>query len=170
LTFCESYEKAVERLVLITPVVKADSLIARIALLEYEIAEVLPDFLQKTWLNNRVYHTASNIIIFKSASKKRREKLILADKKETNHLYPRANIELFNEFLNSKPISKGPRITAKTLLIACDKDEVATVKTVEELMDRFSNAAMEIIKNSGHIVPAERPIKTAKIILDWLNN
>lgn len=169
LTFCQEHEKKVEKLVLITPVVKADSLIARIALLEYEIAEALPDFLQKTWLNNKVYHTASNMIIFKSASKKRREKLIEIDKKETSHLSPRANIELFDEFSKSRPISEGKKINTKTLLIACDKDEVATVKTVEELLGRFTDAEIKVIKNSGHIVPAERPQKTAGVILDWLD-
>jgi pimeloyl-ACP methyl ester carboxylesterase len=168
LTFCQEYEEKIEKLVLITPVVKADSLIARIALLEYEIAEVLPDFLKKTWLNNKVYHTASNMIIFKSASKKRREKLIEIDKKETSHLFPRANIELFNEFSKSRPISVGKKINTKALLIACDKDEVATVKTVKELLGRFAEAKVVIIKNSGHIVPAERPQKTARVILDWI--
>lgn len=170
LTFCEEHEDKIEKLVLITPVVKADSLIARIALLEYEIAEVLPDFLQETWLKNKAYHALSNLIIFKSSSKKRRKKLIEEDRKEINHLYPRANVELFTEFIKSDPISEGKKINTKSLLIACDLDEVATVKTVEELMNRFSDAKLEIIKNSGHIVPAERPQKTAKVILEWLNN
>jgi pimeloyl-ACP methyl ester carboxylesterase len=170
ITFYELYRQKTETLVLITPVVKPDSLIARIALLEYEIAEVLPDFLKKPWLNNKVYRTFSNMIIFKSSSKKRREQLIKIDKDETENLNPKATVELFSEFLESKSISEGIKINVKSLVIAADKDEIATVKTVEELMSRFSNAKLKIIKNAGHIVPGERPKKIAKVILTWLNN
>lgn len=169
LTFCQAHEEKVEKLVLITPVVAPDSLIARIALLEYDIAEALPDFLKKMWLGNKVYKTVSNMIIFKSASKKRRKKLIEIDKKEMKHLCPEATIEMFEEFSNSNPISEGKKINTKALLIACDKDEIATVKLVTELAERFPDGEIKIVKNSGHILPGERPVKTAKIICDWLN-
>jgi len=170
LTFCDLYENRVERLVLVTPVAKADSLIAKIALFEYEIAEFLPESLKKMWLDNKVYKTASNMILFKSSSKKRRQKLIDIDEKETKHLYPETTIEIFNEFSGAKPISEGRKINTKTLLVACDQDEIATVKSVEELSGRFSGVELKIIKNAGHIVPGESPKKLAKIIYNWLIN
>jgi pimeloyl-ACP methyl ester carboxylesterase len=75
---------------------------------------------------------------------------------------------MFNEFLNAKPISEGRIINTKTLLIAADKDEIATVESVKELMGRFSDGNLKIMQNSGHIVPAERPKRVAKIICSWL--
>lgn len=168
LTFAVIYPKKVEKLALVTPVVKVDSLIARLASYEYKIAEKLPLHMQKTWLSNKIYHNVSNMIIFKSASKKRRQHLIDNDAKEIKRIDSKANLELFNEFFSSKPISEGEKIDAKTLIIAADKDEIATVSSVKELCSRFTNLEFKIIKNSGHIAIAERPKKVASIIKKWL--
>jgi len=167
-TFASERPETINKLVLITPVVKADSFIARLASLEYEIAEELPAFIQKTWLSNKVYHGISNMIIFKSASKKRRQYLIDNDAKEIKHLSTRANLDLFEEFFSSKPISEGKPIFIPTLVIAGDKDEIATVNSVKELCLRFKNSELIVVKNSGHIVVAERPKKIAGLIGKWL--
>lgn len=168
-TFSALYPEKVEKLVLVTPVVKPDSLIARLAAIEYKIAGKLPSKVQKKWLANKIYHSISNMIIFKSASKKRRKYLIDIDAEEIEHLDPKANIEIFNELVSSKTISNGNKINIRTLIIACDKDEIATVNSVKELLNRFTNADFKIIEDSGHIVIAERPQKVAKTILDWFN-
>ena len=169
LTFSIFHPEKVVKLVLITPVVRADSLIARIASLEYEIAGMLPKHVQKTWLSNKIYHGLSNMIIFKSASKKRRQYLINIDAKEVKHLDPRANLELFDELYASPPISKGSKINIKTLIIAADRDEIATPSSVKELYGRFTNADLKIIKNAGHIAVAERPKRVAGLIGEWLS-
>ena len=168
ITFSALHPEKVQKLVLITPVVKPDSIIANLASLEYEIAEKLPVYMQKTWLSNKIYHGASNFIIFKSASKKRRQYLISNDAKEIKRLDPKANLELFDEFFRFDHISKGSKITIKTLVIAGDKDEIATVGSVEKLCERFPNYELKVIKNSGHIVVAERPKRVARIISDFL--
>ena len=53
-------------------------------------------------------------------------------------------------------------------MIAGDKDEIATVGSVEKLCERFPNYELKVIKNSGHIVVAERPKRVARIISDFL--
>ena len=117
-----------------------------------------------------VYKTASNLIVFKSSSKKRREKLIAIDKEEASHLNPKATIEIFEELFKARPISEGRKINTKTLLIAANKDEIATVKSVKELSGRFLDSELIIVKNSGHILPGERPKRTASIIQRWLGS
>lgn len=94
--------------------------------------------------------------------------MIANDAKEIKHLDPRANLELYNELADSKPISQGNKINLQTLIIAADKDEIATLNSVKELCARFVNCELKIVKNSGHIVVAERPKKIAKIIGEWL--
>jgi len=167
-TFSDLHPEKVGKLALITPVVKFDSLIARLASYQYELAEKLPLHVQKIWLSNKFYHSISNKIIFKSASKKRRQYLITNDAKEIKRIDSKANLEIFDEFYKSKLISEGSKINIKTLLIAADKDEIATLNSVKELCGRFTNYKFEIIKNSGHIVVAERPKKVASIINNWL--
>ena len=79
LVFSEHYSKRVEKMVLITPVVNVEGLIARVASMEYKIAEILPKRLQKMWLSNRLYQGIAHLIIYKSASEKRRNELIKMD-------------------------------------------------------------------------------------------
>ncbi len=168
LMFGVYYPEKVEKLILITPVAKVDSLIGRLGFLNYEIAEILPPYMQSAWLQNIIYRDARNAIIYKSSSPKRRKHLIRINDKEAKNVDIRANIEVFGEFYKHKSISSGEKIDIKTLLIACDKDEVATLNSVGELSNRFTNAEIKIMKNSGHLVVLERPAAVGKIINKWL--
>jgi pimeloyl-ACP methyl ester carboxylesterase len=167
ITFTEGNSEMVNNLVLVTPVVRVDGFIARIAALEYEIGGKLPTAFQKTWLANPIYHGLSNLIIFKTASKKRRQYLIDNDKREVARLDAKANLELFQEFFTSPSIALGNQIPAKTLIIAGEKDEIATVSSVAALKDKFPNATMEVVKGAGHVVIAEKPKTVADLIRLW---
>ncbi len=168
LAFSSSRPHKVKKLVLITPAVRAETFIARLSLLAFTITEILPLHLQKKWLFNRLFKGVSNKIIFKSSGKKRRQKLIAMDALAVKSLDIRANIEMFDEFYRSESLINGEKIHVPTLIIAGDKDEVATVKSVTELQARFSNAELKIMKSSGHILVLERPSATGNIIHNWL--
>ena len=140
LVFGAKRPDTVKKLVLITPAVRAETFIAKLSLLAFTITEILPLHLQKKWLFNRLFKGVSNKIIFKSSGKKRRQKLIAMDAKAVKHLDIRANVEMFDEFYRSTSLVQGEKINVKTLIIAGDKDEVATVKQVTELHARFNNA------------------------------
>lgn len=166
--YFSSYYKKIEKLILITPVVRVEGMIVRLASLNYKIAEYLPKSLQKRWLANPVYRTAGHIIVFKTSSRKRRQYLIAKDVKEFNRLNPRATIELFEEFYSSDLIDLGNKIKISTLIIAGERDEIAPLNSVEKLAKQLSNAELIVMKKEGHIVVAESPISTASIIKKWL--
>ncbi|MDD5639430.1 MAG: alpha/beta hydrolase [Candidatus Pacebacteria bacterium] len=168
LYFSSYYPTKTERLVFITPVVKVEGMIVRIASLNYKIAEYLPKSLQKKWLANPVYRTAGHIIVFKTSSRKRRKYLIAKDVKEFNRLDPRATIELFEEFYSSDLVDLGSRIKTDSLIIAGERDEIAPLNSVKNLADKLSNIEMIVMKGEGHIVVAESPLSTATIIRKWL--
>ncbi len=169
LVFCVDYPEKVQKLVLLTPVAKVDGFIDRIASLEYKTAKILPEKLRKVWLSNRVYQGAVHMVVFKTASAKRRKMLIERDIKEFSHFTPRVNIEIFDEFYNFSLIPTGQKVKIKSLIVAGDKDEVATMFSVRELVVAM-NAELKVMKNSGHLVPLERPLATAKIIQKWLED
>lgn len=162
------YSKRVEKLVLITPVTKADSLIAKLATIDYNFTGFLPPYMQKAWLFNPIYRKAKNIFIYESSSVKRRKHLISIEDDEIKKVNARANIELFNEFYQNKSILLRGKINIKTLIIACDKDQIATLNSVKELYNRFTYAEIKIMKNSGHLVVPERPSAVGNIVNKWL--
>lgn len=170
LYFGGHYRNKIDRLVLVTPVSRVEGLIARLASLNFKVAEYLPLNLQKKWISNPVYRTAGHIIVFKTCSKKRRKILIANDVKEFNHLDSRATIQLFEEFYSSDLSPLGKDIKAKTLVIAGEKDEIAPLSSVIDVVEHLPNAQLVVMKKEGHIVVAESPLTTASIIKEWLKS
>ncbi|MCK9578012.1 alpha/beta hydrolase [bacterium] len=169
LYFGGHYKSKVNRLVLVTPVSRVEGLIARLASLNFKVAKYLPMSLQKRWISNPVYRTAGHIIVFKTSSKKRRQILIANDVKEFKHLDSRATIQVFEEFYSSDLSPLGKDIKASTLVIAGEKDEIAPLNSVIDVVEHLPDAQLVVMKKEGHIVVAESPLSTASIIKAWLD-
>jgi pimeloyl-ACP methyl ester carboxylesterase len=167
LQFSVDHPKKVEKLVLVAPVMKVDSFVGRLAALYYKIGDLLPPYLQKVWSNNTIYRGVGHAIIYKSASRERRKHLIDLDSMDAKDIDGRVVVQVFDDFYKNPSIAGDKKINTKTLLIACDKDEIATPDSVEKLYRRFTDATMGIMKNSGHLVVLERPIAVGAVIRKW---
>lgn len=170
LFFSSNYPEKVKRLILITPVLKVDGFIAKIASLYYRIGGILPAYLQKAWISSKFTKKLGDDILFKSSGKVLHKKIIGRDVAELKKINQQVIIGLFDEFYKSKSISLAKGIRVESLVIASDKDEIATLKSVKLLANQLDSAELKIMKNSGHFVPLERPLATAKIIKSWLEN
>jgi len=168
LQYSINHPKRVEKLVLIAPVMKVDSYVGRLAALFYKFGDILPPYLQELWSNNTMYRGIGHTIIYKSASRARRKHLIDMDSMDAKYIDGRIAVQVFDDFYKHPSIAGSKTINTKTLLIACDKDEIATPDSVEKLYRRFTNVEMKIMKNSGHLVILERPIRVGTIIRKWL--
>ena len=168
LVFSSRWPEKVKNLVLITPVVKIEGLIARFVSVEYEIAKILPQNLKGLWLSNKLHSGIGNMIIFKSACPARKKVLIARENKDLKNLDPKINIDLFDEFYRYSLIPIGKRIKTKSLIIAGALDEIAPLDSVRELAEQLADSEFVIMDNCGHIVVAEKPLTTAGIIRNWL--
>ncbi len=168
LQFSINYPKKVEKMVLIAPVMKVDSLMGRLAALHYKFGDLLPPYLQEMWSNNTVYRNIGHVVIYKSSRGERRNRLIDMDAEDAKHINGRIAIQVFDDFYKNPGVAGDTKINTKTLLIACDRDEIATLSSVEKLYERCTNAEMKIMKNSGHLVVIERPIAVGTVIQKWL--
>lgn len=164
------YPETIKKSVLVTPVLRADSFIARIAVLYYKIADILPKHLQKAWVSNAFVKKLGDAIVFNSSDKKILQKMIKRDLKELKRVNQRVIIELFDEFYAIPLIPLGKKITVDSLVIASGKDKIATVASVEKLVSQFDNVSFEILENEGHFVPSENPSALANLIEKWLAN
>jgi pimeloyl-ACP methyl ester carboxylesterase len=168
LAFSAAYPEKVARLVLITPVLKPDSLLVYLVLLKYEIAKLLPPNACKAFLSSKLYEYAACKIVLKSKNSEQQKKIIDRGIKELQHVDPLTQIDLFEDFYKSDLSPLGKKIKAKSLIVAGEKDEVATLKSIKGLFSHMEDASLKVIKNAGHLLPFEIPGETAKIIKLWL--
>jgi pimeloyl-ACP methyl ester carboxylesterase len=168
LTFAVKNPQKIRGLVLITPVLKADSVLVYVVLLKYKIAKLLPLRAQKAFLSSKFYEYMACKIVLKSKNPARQRKIIDRGFKELQHVNPDAQIDLFEEFYQSDLTVLGKKIMVPLLVIAGQKDEVATLRSMRALMATTKNAVLKIMKNSGHLVPFEKPVAIANSINEWL--
>jgi len=168
LVFSSKYPEKVNKLVMITPVVKVEGLIAQFVSVEYKIAEMLPSYLQKAWLQNKIHYKVGDMIIYKTSNPEKRQQLIANRNEEIKNLKPQINIELFSEFYKYSLVPLGKKVKTKSLIIAGRQDEIAPLASIQELANQLENVKFVVMENSGHIVVGEKPAETAGIIKEWL--
>lgn len=169
LTFADSYPKKVKHLVLITPVLKADSMLVYVVLLKYKLAKLLSPRLQKKFLSSKLYEYVACKIVLKSKNSARHKKIIERGFKELEHVHPETQIDLFEEFYRSDLTLLTEKITIPTLVIAGQEDEVAVLKSIKEFAVHMKQVSLSVLKG-GHLVPFERPRAVANIIISWLES
>lgn len=169
LVFSGNHPKNIKKLVLITPVVKVEGLIARFVSAEYGIAKILPESLRKSWLSNKIHFDVGHKIIFKSAGVKKRQQLTIKDREDLKRLDPQVNIELFDEFYRFSLIPVGERVKTESLVIAGALDEIAPLDSVRELAEQLDNSEFVVLEKCGHVVVAEKPLTVARVIRNWLS-
>jgi len=168
LVFSGKHQEMVEKLVLIAPVMKVEGLVARFVSIEYRIAKILPQYLQKSWLSNPVHRKIGDMIIFKSVVGKRRQELVARENRDLERFDSKINIELFDEFYRFSLLPLGKKVKTKSLVIAGDLDEIAPLDSVKELAGQLIDSDLVIMKSCGHVVVAEKPLTTAGVIRNWL--
>lgn len=168
LFFSFSYPEKIKKLVLMTPVLKIDGLIAYFIALHCNVAKLLPKYLSKVWLSNGFYQKVSHAIIFKSSNPKKRQQIMEQDFKESKNIDHRVAMEIFDEFYHSNLIHMASSSTSDFLIIAGDSDEIVSVNSIEELSANLINSKIEIMENAGHLVPLEEPQKVADLINNYI--
>ncbi|HEY8569768.1 alpha/beta hydrolase [Microbulbifer sp.] len=59
-------------------------------------------------------------------------------------------------------------IRCPTLVVASTDDALRSLQEAQELVDAIPNASLEIIDDSGHMIPLEQPRALAATIIHWL--
>ena len=61
-------------------------------------------------------------------------------------------------------------IRCPTLVVAAAQDQLRSVDVVRELQQGIPGAMLEVIEESGHMIPIEAPQRLAEIIVPWLSS
>lgn len=168
LVFSAHYHNKIKNLILITPVIKVDNFLDRLALIEYRISKILPKSFYHTLFSSRLYQYFLHRILCAHMNKRRKIQVAGWDFKEYNHLNPQIRMDLFDEFYKTNLALIGKKIRSKTLVIAGDEDVVANLNEVRELVGFLKNVELKVMKNTGHLAPVQKPLVVSGLIGEWL--
>ncbi|WP_336009737.1 alpha/beta hydrolase [Acinetobacter calcoaceticus] len=79
----------------------------------------------------------------------------------------------YEEFVKQSMLDRSSydmnKITCPTLIISGANDQLRSNKEATELLDQLPHAKLEIIKDTGHMIPIEQPKALASVISNWLS-
>ncbi len=76
-------------------------------------------------------------------------------------------LEAFNASISHDVAEFAPAITAPTLLVAADRDDIAPLPTQHALATRFPDARLVVVPGVGHLTHYEAPAAVAAAIRDF---
>uniref|UniRef100_UPI0005EB61C9 alpha/beta fold hydrolase n=1 Tax=Acinetobacter pittii TaxID=48296 RepID=UPI0005EB61C9 len=79
----------------------------------------------------------------------------------------------YEEFVKQSMLDRSSydmsKITCPTLIISGTEDQLRSKEEAIELLDQLPHAKLEIINNTGHMIPIEQPKSLASVISIWLS-
>ncbi|WP_087088124.1 alpha/beta fold hydrolase [Acinetobacter pittii] len=79
----------------------------------------------------------------------------------------------YEEFVKQSMLDRSSydvsKITCPTLIISGAEDQLHSKEEAIELLDQWPHAKLEIIKNTGHMIPIEQPKILVSVISTWLS-
>lgn len=79
----------------------------------------------------------------------------------------------YEEFVKQSMLDRSSydvsKITCPTLIISGAEDQLRSKEEAIELLDQLPHAKLEIITNTGHMIPIEQPKILVSVISTWLS-
>ncbi len=168
--YAVKYPETIRRLILVNPIGAPAlegprGILSKLAVAYYWIGKHLPARLGRAWLSSWASVMLMSSVMAKTKSRRLRKFI------HTQHLTHFSSFDspksVYDGFITS--ISHSVRdvakdISAKTLLVAGDKDDITPLEKQEELTRLFPDATLVVIKHVGHLTHYETPKEVARAI------
>ncbi|MFW0775737.1 alpha/beta fold hydrolase [Paenarthrobacter nitroguajacolicus] len=141
----------------------------KLAVLYYQASAKLPRALGLAVLRNRAIVRIMSITMAKTKDKALRRFIhgqhdayfsAFADRKSL--------LESFKASVSGNVAEVAEQLTLPVLLVAGEKDEIATLPNQHKLMKRLPDAKLEVIPDVGHLIHYETPVPAAEAIRTFL--
>lgn len=172
--YASAHPDTISKLILVNPI-GAPALqgpraaMTQLAILYYLLGQKLPAKVAHSWLSAKPI-----VMIMSNAMAKTKDKQLRAfiHNQHLQHFSTFANptmlSEAFKTSVSHTVRDHAKNISAPTLLIAGDIDDITPLSKQKELATLFSNAQLTVIKNVGHLTHYETPDQVAKLIDDFI--
>lgn len=172
--FVASHPGAVRPLVLINPIAAPalegpKGLMTKLAVLYYRVSARLPRRLGLAVLRNRAIVRVMSIAMAKTRDRQLRAFIhgqhdayfsAFADR--------RSLLEAFRASVSGNVADVAPQLSLPVLLIAGEKDEIATLPDQRKLLELLPDGRLEVIPGVGHLIHYETPAPAAAHIRTFL--
>ena len=172
--FAAANPGAIYPLILINPIAAPalegpKGIMTKLAVLYYQVSAKLPRPLGLAVLRNRMIVRIMSITMAKTKDKNLRRFIhgqhdayfsAFADRKSL--------LESFKASVSGNVAEVAEQLTLPVLLIAGEKDEIATLPNQHKLMKRLPEATLEVIPDVGHLIHYETPVPAAEAIRTFL--
>lgn len=140
-----------------------------IASLWYAVGGLLPERLGVAWLGNPTFVRAMSELLAKSQDPELRA-WIHDQHAQFFSLYSDRDslIGAFTASTTASVADYAPDITAPTLLIVADRDDITPLSAQMAVQQQFPDAQLHVLQDVGHLVHYERPFETAAAIRQFL--
>lgn len=172
--FAATHPHAVYPLILINPIAAPalegpKGIMTKLAVLYYQASAKLPRRVGLAVLRNRAIVRVMSITMAKTKDKALRRFIhgqhdayfsAFADRKSL--------LESFKASVSGNVAEVAEQLTLPVLLVAGEKDEIATLPNQHKLMERLPDATLEVIPGVGHLIHYETPVPAAAAIRTFL--
>lgn len=136
-----------------------------IASLWYAVGGLLPERWGIAWLGNPAFVRAMSELLAKSQDPELRA-WIHDQHAQFFSLYSDRDslIGAFTASTTASVADYAPDITAPTLLVVADRDDITPLSAQVAVQQQFPDAQLHVLQDVGHLVHYERPIETASAI------
>lgn len=173
--YASKYHGTITKLILVNPIGAPAlegprAIMTQLAILYYWLGYKLPEPIAAQWLSSKTVVQIMSTVMTKTKDK------------DTKKYINQQHLEHFSSFTNRKVVSEAfqasvqnnvrtaaPNITAPTLLIAGDRDDITPLAKQRELVTLFPNAKLKVIKNVGHLTHYETPDQVASAIKKFID-
>jgi pimeloyl-ACP methyl ester carboxylesterase len=168
--YAAHYQKKMAAVVLLTPVIRVEKFWAYLAVWGHQLAKVMPASMRKKYLANKPYQQFVFWLTFKSDDKITRSEVMQESLAEARKVDMKVHMEMLEDLHRHDIQTWAKDILVPCMAIAGRKDDIVSVASVEHFTADVKQSRLEIMENTGHLLPIEYPQVTAEIIQSWLRN
>lgn len=172
--FAAAHPGSVYPLILVNPIAAPalegpKGIMTKLAVLYYQASARLPRPLGLAVLRNRAIVRVMSITMAKTKDKHLR-RFIHAQHDAYFSAFADRNslLESFKASVSGNVAEVAEQLTLPVLLVAGEKDEIATLPNQHKLMERLPDGTLEVIPGVGHLIHYETPVPAATAIRTFL--
>ncbi|MGJ3191152.1 alpha/beta fold hydrolase [Paenarthrobacter sp. FR1] len=172
--FAAAHPRAIYPLILINPIAAPalegpKGIMTKLAVLYYQASAKLPRRVGLAVLRNRAIVRVMSITMAKTKDKALRRFIHGQHDAYFSAFSDRKSLlESFKASVSGNVADVAEQLTLPVLLIAGEKDEIATLPNQHKLMERLPDATLEVIPGVGHLIHYETPVPAAAAIRTFL--
>lgn len=172
--YAAKYPKTIAKLILVNPIGAPalegpKAIMTRLAVFYYWVGETLPARLAHPWLAARPIVMVMSITMAKTKDRQLRRYIHSQHLQYFSRFHsPHSVSQSFKTSTSHSVRDVAADISAPTLLIAGDNDDITPLPKQKELVTLFPDARLKAIKNVGHLTHYETPDQIAQFVTDFI--